>query len=300
MLDKYELDIKISEIAKSILSYCKARTSNQFEAEDLAQDIIVEIYKSAPNIRKADAFYAFLWAVAGNVYKQWCKNKAKNKECELNDNLINETFEDNDNTSEINLLRRELSLLAEKERNAVVLYYIDNKSCSEISNTLSVSESMVKYLLFKSRHIIKEGMNMERNYGQQSYNPKGLSLMFWGNGQNRYSHLCDSRISQNILFACYNDKLTAEQISLEIGVALPYMEDKLNELCEYELLKKDGNRYFTNIVIFTKDFASEAAVKTAKLKDRIADILIQAITEHEAEIRNIRFIWADMNNNSFT
>lgn len=96
---------------------------------------------------------------------------------------------------------------------------------------------------------------MERNYGQQSYNPKGLSLLFWGNGANRYYHLCDSKISQNILFACYNDKLSAEQISLEIGVSLPYMEDKLAELCEYELLKKDGNRYYTNIVIFTRDFS---------------------------------------------
>ena len=99
----------------------------------------------------------------------------------------------------------------------------------------------------------------------------------------------DSKISQNILFACYNDKLTAEQISLEIGVALPYMEDKLDELCEYELLKKDGNRYYTNIVIFTKDFANEVNAKTADLRERIADLLTESITEHEAEVRNIGF-----------
>lgn len=124
--------------------------------------------------------------------------------------------------SALYLLRRELTLLSDKYRKAVVLYYIENKSCSEISNHLSISESMVKYLLFKSRQTLKEGMSMERNYGRQSYNPKGLSLLFWGNGANRYYHLCDSKISQNILFACYNDKLSAEQISMEIGVALPY------------------------------------------------------------------------------
>ena len=73
-MDKYELDTKIADIAKSLLSYCMARTSNHFEAEDLAQDIILEIYKSADNIRNADAFYGFMWAVAGNVYKQWCKS----------------------------------------------------------------------------------------------------------------------------------------------------------------------------------------------------------------------------------
>lgn len=176
-MDKQELDTKIKEIAKTLLSYCSARTSNHFEAEDLAQDIILEVYKSSDKIRNVDAVYGFIWAVAGNVYKQWCKCRARNKECELTDNIPDtaELFEEDDST--MYLLRRELTLLSEKYRKAVVLYYIENKSCFEISNHLSISESMVKYLLFKSRQILKEGMNMERNYGQQSYNPKGLSLM---------------------------------------------------------------------------------------------------------------------------
>ena len=304
-MDKQELDSEIEKIAKLLLSYCTARTSNHFEAEDLAQDIIVEIYKSADNIRNVDAFYGFMWAVASNVYKQWCRNKSKNKEYEWNDFLLEESalLEDpvlfGEDDSNLYLLRRELTLLTEKYRRAVILYYIENKSCSEISKHLSISESMVKYLLFKSRQILKEGMSMERNYGQQSYDPKSLSLMFWGNGANHYNHLCDSKISQNILFACYNDKLTAEQISLEIGVSLPYIEDKLDELCEYELLKKDGNRYYTNIVIFTRDFENEVNAKTVEPREKIADLLTKSITKHEAEVRNIGFYGAGMSNNSF-
>ncbi len=299
-MDKQELDTKIADIAKTLLSYCAARTANQFEAEDLVQDIIVEIYKSADTIRNTDAFYGFMWAVAGNVYKQWCKAKVRNKECALTDNLFEEAVLLEDEQPELYLLRRELTLLSEKYRKAVILYYMERKSCSEISRHLSISESMVKYLLFKSRQILKEGMNMERNYGQQSYNPRGLSLLYWGkDGKNRYYHLCDSKISQNILFACYNDMLTAEQISLEIGVSLPYMEDKLKELYEYDLLKKDGNRYYTNIVIFTRDFASEANAKTAAMQERIADILSDAIAKHEDAVRSIGFAGADMRNNAF-
>ena len=56
-MDKQELDAKIEEIAKALLSYCSARTSNYFEAEDLAQDIILEIYKYSSNIRNVDAVY---------------------------------------------------------------------------------------------------------------------------------------------------------------------------------------------------------------------------------------------------
>lgn len=271
-MKKQELDTRITETAKALLSYCRVRTASSFEAEDLAQDIIVEIYKSVDNLRNEEAFYRFMWAVAGNVYKQWCKNKAKNKICPLSEDLLAEESIEEEK-GDIFLLRRELTLLAKKYRRAVILYYIENKSCSEIAQILSISESMVKYLLFKSRQLLKEGMVMERNYGEQSYNPKSLSLLFWGKGENPYGRLCESKISQNILFACYNDKLTPTQISLEIGVALPYMEDKLKELYDYGLLKKDGNRYYTNLFIFTKDFSREVWMKTAHVKDRIATLL---------------------------
>ena len=257
------------------------------------------IYQSAGKLRNPEAIYGFLWGVAGNVYRQWCKNKAKEKAWELTEHFPDTAESPDEDDSVLYLLRRELTLLSEKYRKAVILYYIDNRSCSEISDCLKVSESMVKYLLFKSRQILKEGMNMERNYGQQSYNPKGLSLMFWGKGSNYYFRLCDSKISQNILFACYNDKLSAEQISLEIGVSLPYMEDKLAELCEYELLKKDGSRYYTNLVIFTKDFANEVNVRTAGLREKIADLLMETISRHEGDIRKIGFYGADMGKSSF-
>ena len=163
-MEKQELDTKVTEIAKNLLSYCTARTSNQFDAEDLAHEIILAIYQSAGHIRKPEAIYGFMWGVAGNVYKQWCKDRAKEKAYALTEDCpdMEETPDEND--SVLCLLRRELTLLSEKYRKAVILYYIDNKSCSEISDCLKVSESMVKYLLFKSRQILKEGMNMERNY----------------------------------------------------------------------------------------------------------------------------------------
>ena len=82
-MEKQDLDLKITEAARVIRSYCIARTSSQMEAEDLAQDIILEIYKSAANIRSSEAFYGFMWSVAGNVYRQWAKRKARRKECEL-------------------------------------------------------------------------------------------------------------------------------------------------------------------------------------------------------------------------
>ena len=272
-MERDNFESRTAQISKSILSYCMARTSNEHEAEDLAQDILLELTRSVQNIRDDKAFYGFMWSVAKNVYKQWYRKKLRNQECELTDNIYDpENAFDIilDEHSDLYLLRRELSLLSEKYRRATILYYLENKSCSEISSSLSVSESMVKYLLFKSRKILRDGMNMERNYGEQSYNPKNLNLMYMGEGPNKYWELLNgNKIRQNILWACYNDSLTEEEIALQIGVALPYIEDDIKLLLDVWLLKKEGKHYRTNIIILTSDFEVERRLSCCLFKNKL-------------------------------
>ncbi|MBO5006125.1 MAG: RNA polymerase sigma factor, partial [Clostridia bacterium] len=144
-MDKAELNEKIAEASKTIFSYCMAKTPTREVAEDLSQEILYELIKSAENIRNDNAFYAFMWGVAGNIYKQWYRKKIKNNTCELTEDI---TLEENileDKANDIYLLRRELTLLSEKYRKATIFYYIDGRSCSEISSALAISESMVKY-----------------------------------------------------------------------------------------------------------------------------------------------------------
>ena len=298
MLERDNFESRTAQISKSILSYCMARTSNEHEAEDLAQDILLELTRSVQNIRDEKAFYSFMWSVAKNVYKQWYRKKLRHQECELTDNISDpENIFDVilDEHSDLYLLRRELSLLSEKYRRATILYYLENKSCSEISSLLSVSESMVKYLLFKSRKILRDGMNMERNYGEQSYNPKNLNLMYMGEGPNKYWELINgNKIRQNILWSCYNDSLTEEEIALQIGVALPYIEDDIKLLTDVWLLKKEGRHYRTNIIILTSDFETEKAVKLLPLQKQIAEKLENFIRQNETAIRNVSFHGSNM------
>lgn len=301
-MEKYELDKKMAEVSKTVLSYCMARTSDWHDAEDLAQDIMLQITRSAPNIRDDSAIYAFMWSAAKNVCKQWLRKRQRAKICELPENIHDENGDLDiifDEKSDIYLLRRELSLLSEKYRRATILYYLHNKSCSEIASLLSVSESMVKYLLFKSRSILKEGMIMERSYGEQSYNPRNLNILYMGEGPNHYWNLADgSKIRQNILWACYNDRLTEDEIALQIGVSLPYIEDDLKKLTETWLLRKDGNYYKTNIIILTEDYNLEKDTKLIPLQRLIADKLQDFINTKEKEIREIDFYGSDMTLNS--
>ena len=196
-----------------------------------------------------------MWSVARNVYKNWCKKKGKyfyelDEQLPENGDSIEVLLEKN---TELSLLRRELSLLSEKYRKATVFYYFEGLSVPKISAKMNVSESMVKYLVFKSRNLLKEGMELDRNYGEQSYNPKSLMLLYWGNGPNNYYDLCKRKIPQNILMACYNDALTVEEISLQTGVPVAYLEDDIGILVENDVLMRKGNRYLTNVVILQKN-----------------------------------------------
>ena len=50
-MDENGLHEKIAEMSKTIYSYCRAKTPSQEEAEDLSQDILLELMKSVENIR---------------------------------------------------------------------------------------------------------------------------------------------------------------------------------------------------------------------------------------------------------
>ena len=65
------------------------------------------------------------------------------------------------------------------------------------------------------------------------------------------------------------------------------------------MLKKDGHKYYTNIVIFTKDFTNEVNVKTNEWREKIADTITEAVANYEKDVRNIGFYGADMGSNSF-
>ena len=292
------LNEKIAEISKTIFSYCIAKTPTREEAEDLSQDILCELVKSVGNIRDDKAFYGFMWSVAGNVYKRWYSKKLKNSTCELTEDIPLADEPVNEDSSDLYLLRRELTLLSEKYRKATILYYIDGRSCAEISSALSISESMVKYLLFKARKKLKEGMNMERNLGKLSYNSKTLIPMYSGQGPNNFWKFMQSKIKQNIVSACYNDSLTVQQISLETGVPLPYLDDEIKDLEDKQIVLRNGNHYTANVIIITSECADETERAAAKYHEMIADKMETFIRDKKEEYKKIGFIGCDFSENT--
>lgn len=267
----------IVENMNNIFGFSLSRLQSGEAADELTSDIIYEILKSAPKLSEESRFYAFMWRIAENKYADYLRKKYKHKSTELNENLAGESLVEDELIwgEDLRLLRRELSLLSEQYRKATVMYYIEGKSCSQISQKLNISTEMVKYYLFRARKILREGMNMERIYGEKSYNLKHFEIDFWGTKGGvdaEYRDFSARKIKGNILLAAYYSPVTLQELSMELGVAAPYLEDEIAILLKKEYLVKKNGKFLTNIPIFTKECTEE-------IEKRLAPMLENAVKE---------------------
>ena len=279
----------INEFAENYMEklfyFCLKKTGSHIEAEDLTQDIALQIITALNKGTRPTSFSAWVWQIARNRYSVWAKEKHNRNESVTGSDIGDYEIEDESenipdemiHTEQKALLRRELAFIKSDYRNIVVAYYIENKSVRDIASSLSLSISAVQQRLHRARIILKEGMNMAREFGKLSYNPENIA--FWVNGlhgANGEPGIYVSRsLSKNIMLAAYRTPATAEELAMEVGVALPYMEEELSTLVDATLMKKNGNKYETNIFIVS----AEAQEKICAHVRGIAPELTKAIID---------------------
>ena len=242
--------------------FCLKKTGNNAEAEDLTQDIALQIITALNKGTIPTSFSAWVWQIARNRYSVWAKQKHNRNESvtgsdigdyELEDkgaNVLDEVI----HTEQLALLRRELAFIKSDYRNIVVAYYIENKTVREIASLLSLPENTVKSRLFRAREILKEGMEMAREFGKRSYNPENITFAASGPQPSGLPwKVVHRKIPNNILLQASNNPSTIEELSIELGIALPYMEEEVNILHHATLLEKQGDKYITNFFILDKD-----------------------------------------------
>ena len=271
---------------EKLFYFCLKKTGKNTEAEDLTQDIAIQIITALNKGTIPTSFSAWVWQIARNHYSVWAEEKHNRNESVTGSDISDYEIEDESenildemiHTEQMALLRRELAFIKSDYRNIIVAYYIENKNVREIAESLSLPTNTVKSRLLRARQILKEGMDMAREFGKRSYNPEEIV----------YSNICtapgelgqpwtlmDPKLNQNIFLACYDNPMTAEELAIEVGVALPYMEDAVKHLTAQTLLIKNGEKYETNFPIISR----EAQQKIHFYYEGILPQLIALITE---------------------
>ncbi len=280
-MTKEQMEQIVLENMQKIYLFCVRRLGNATEAEDVASDVVLELLRSYAKVQNDEAVYGYVWAVAGNLCKNYWRRAKKHETTEIPEDYAG-TYEITPEEAfirqqDISTLRRELSLLSEKYREIMIAHCIRGESCEVIAKNMQMSVTNVKQYLFEGRKKVRKGMDMQREYGVYSYAPEKFTMNFWGDSSEGYWELFERRLPGSIMLAVYDSPRTMEELSMEVGVSVPYLEEEVTILEEYGLLVKKGQKYHCNIVIYNREFLEEVsrAAKTAILEN--VDVVKAAI-----------------------
>ncbi len=275
----------IHDYAEKLFYFCLKKTSDNYAAEDLTSDILLNIITALEKGIVPEHFSSWVWQIARNRYSVWAGKKHKQNASESAADIEEIEIEDRTAVPEdvlirkdqLLLLRREMSFISSHYRDIVVAYYFQGIKISDIALSLNLTQGTVMSKLHRARNILKEGMNMAREFGEKSYNPEQISFCASGNQPSGLPWSAIKRkIPVNILCHAHNNPCTIQELALELGIAAPYMEEEVELLLQAELLKKiNHEKYLTNFFIVPRECQNEINEKCCDFAEQHAAVFWQ-------------------------
>ena len=133
------------------------------------------------------------------------------------------------------------------------MFYIDRLKVHEISSRLKISETTVKQRLFSARNSVRKEVE---TMNERGYVLKPIKLAFSGTGSpcgNDPRSKTERMFSQNLIYLCKDKPKSAKELSEELCVPMPYIEEELEIQChgengKYGMLRKlENGKYAVNI-----------------------------------------------------
>ena len=145
-------------------------TLNREEAEDVVQDTLIRVWNSRDKWQQLDNIEAYSLTIARNLSLDHIKRQDNN-----NSSLEDEEIErsDQNNTpseqmiqkDKLNIVKRIIGELPEKQRSCMQLRDIEGKTYKEIADILNISEEQVKVSIFRARQSVKQRFQQFDRYG---------------------------------------------------------------------------------------------------------------------------------------
>lgn len=152
-------------------------------AEDLSQEVFLKVYRKAGELREAERFCGWLYAIARNVLiSYWRLKKSRIAEAELepltprlSDSLVSEA-------EAIPKLRiaEWLEQLEKGDRDLVILRFVEGLSYQELAGAFNVPEGTIKWRISEVRKklflIIRGNSSPQQRAGSESHKGIGRKL----------------------------------------------------------------------------------------------------------------------------
>lgn len=135
--------------------FCRDRD----RAEEMAQEAFLRAYRSLSQWRGDAAFSTWLFALATNVYRTELRRVPVYAPLESvpepQDPRAAFDFEETARLERERTLRRAVATLPEKYREAILLYYFQDKDLAAAAGALTLPEGTLKARLFRARELLR-------------------------------------------------------------------------------------------------------------------------------------------------
>lgn len=300
----------VKSYAKLVFAFALRHTAERHEAEDLAQDIMLQLVgsiSSGAQIRNLDSY---VWTVARYTWVRWVDQKVKARRV-IETNSVPDAWLDcslapldrvvDDETKA--LLRREIGYLSEMRRRIVVLHYYKGLKQAAIARLLQIPVGTVKWHLHEAKSELKRGMEEVRSNSELSFNPIRLIGMGHSGQPGNMGDTSDflrSSLAQNIVYAAYQQPLSVEALARGLCTPAPFMEDMVRFLVEYEyMIEVSRGQYQTNFVIWntTADQHRDLHRVYKESVTRVADLHYEGLMDMRSEVEESELYYPDRDYN---
>lgn len=226
----------IESYVDKVYAYAIRRTFTEEEAADLSQEILYTAIRELPKLRDEKKFAPWLWGLADNVSKHFRRKQGKQRafvSYDFPENLLQEEDDTAEQEEIYASLREKIAGLSQMYRDIIILHYYDGLSTKEVSERLSIPEGTVTWRLSEARKKLKKECN---NMEETALRPKQMNIDIYGSGNYNGdtipfpSAFINDALSQNILYYCYDEAHTVEELSKLCGVPAYYIEERIENL----------------------------------------------------------------------
>ena len=131
---------------------------NREDAEDVSQDVFLKLYSHNTKFESEEELKAWLIRVTTNTCHSYFRNPFRKRKTEIDEKEIENIV--GSSSSEQEIINRKVVMdavmsLSERYRIVVYLYYYEEDSICQISNTLNIKETTIQTRLSRAREKLK-------------------------------------------------------------------------------------------------------------------------------------------------
>jgi RNA polymerase sigma factor (sigma-70 family) len=142
-----------------LFKVCNAYCRNKADIDDLAQEMVYQLWKSYPTYKPEYKFTTWMYRVVLNVaISYYRKRKKSGATIALDDHLVDIADTDPqpaETAQRVALLQQFISELKELDR-AVMILYLEEKSYKEIADIIGISETNIATKISRIKNRLKE------------------------------------------------------------------------------------------------------------------------------------------------